>query len=308
MSFASRDWDLLTPFERPKRWPERSLVAQTQKVLFLCNCCSVTCAFLGPPPVAFGQRRLSGGRTIVVVAQGLAWSLNGGTVVATAIAQCTLLVGQRRYKGGAREAGPSLWLKNSVYNTIHFYVATIDWPTTMHPFCNHDDACASLLPRLSNLWATTWAVFCLLLWVSSDYAQPITGQITEVTCPVIGRAQPELTPSKTQKTGPGQFYGQPCGKLNTNGIWPETNSGNSGNTTQQIGVHEAPLCVLLVLENIVFECKISFCVDVVCMVCFPGVWLCFICVSFEFTLGLCMLTLSLCYCQAHGELKMVSNK
>ena len=43
----------------------------------------------------------------------------------------------------------------------------------------------------------------LLLGVSSDYAQPITGQITEVTCSVIGRAQPELTPSKRQKTGPG---------------------------------------------------------------------------------------------------------
>ena len=44
--------------------------------------------------------------------------------------------------------------------------------------------------------------FCLLLRVSSDYAQPITGQVTEVTCPVIGRAQPELTLSKRQKTGP----------------------------------------------------------------------------------------------------------
>ena len=30
-------------------------------------------------------------------------------------------------------------------------------------------------------------VFCLLLRVSSDYAQPIAGQVTEVTCPVIGR-------------------------------------------------------------------------------------------------------------------------
>ena len=29
------------------------------------------------------------------------------------------------------------------------------------------------------------AVFCLLLGVSSDYAQPITGQVTEVTCPVV---------------------------------------------------------------------------------------------------------------------------
>ena len=42
-----------------------------------------------------------------------------------------------------------------------------------------------------------------LFGVSSDYAQPTTGQFTEVTCPVIGRAQPELTLSKRQKTGPG---------------------------------------------------------------------------------------------------------
>ena len=46
----------------------------------------------------------------------------------------------------------------------------------------------------------TGPVFCLFLWVSSDHAQPITGQVTEVTCPVIGWAQPELTPGKRQKT------------------------------------------------------------------------------------------------------------
>ena len=46
--------------------------------------------------------------------------------------------------------------------------------------------------------------FCLLLGVSLGYAQPITGQVTEVACPVIGPAQPELTLSKRQKTGSGQ--------------------------------------------------------------------------------------------------------
>ena len=51
----------------------------------------------------------------------------------------------------------------------------------------------------------TGPVFCLLLGVSSDYAQTITGQFTEVTCPVIGRAQSDLTPSKTQKTGPDLY-------------------------------------------------------------------------------------------------------
>ena len=49
-------------------------------------------------------------------------------------------------------------------------------------------------------------IFCLLFGVGSDYAQPITGQVTEVTCPVIGRALPELTPSKRKKTGPEEHW------------------------------------------------------------------------------------------------------
>ena len=32
----------LYTFERPEKWSGRSVVAQTQKVLFLCNCCSTT--------------------------------------------------------------------------------------------------------------------------------------------------------------------------------------------------------------------------------------------------------------------------
>ena len=50
------------------------------------------------------------------------------------------------------------------------------------------------------------AVFCLLLQVSSDYARPITGQVTEVTCPVIGRTQPELTPEQETEYRPWCFY------------------------------------------------------------------------------------------------------
>ena len=45
-------------------------------------------------------------------------------------------------------------------------------------------------------------VFCPLFGISSDYAHPLTGQVTEVPCPVTGRAQPELIPSKRQKMGP----------------------------------------------------------------------------------------------------------
>ena len=40
---------------------------------------------------------------------------------------------------------------------------------------------------------------------------------------------------------------QPCGKLNTNGIWPETNQGNSGNTTgKKIAAQEI---LFLILEK-----------------------------------------------------------
>ena len=42
---------------------------------------------------------------------------------------------------------------------------------------------------------TPGPIFCLLFGVISDYAQPITGQVTEVTSPVIGQAEPELIPS-----------------------------------------------------------------------------------------------------------------
>ena len=37
------------------------------------------------------------------------------------------------------------------------------------------------------------------------YAQPITHQVTEVTCPTIGQAQFELAPNKRQKMGPGHL-------------------------------------------------------------------------------------------------------
>ena len=50
------------------------------------------------------------------------------------------------------------------------------------------------------------SISCLLLGISSGYAQPITGQVPEVTSPLIGWAQLELTPSKKQKMGPGLLF------------------------------------------------------------------------------------------------------
>ena len=53
-------------------------------------------------------------------------------------------------------------------------------------------------------------VFCLLLWVSSGCAWPITGQVTSVTWPVIGWAWSELTPNKRQKTDPDAGFASLC--------------------------------------------------------------------------------------------------
>ena len=107
--------DLRATFERPENWPGRSVVAQTQKVLFcvpaaarpLCVPWTTTTAVVAQQVV---QRRQSGGRTIAVVAQGMSWSPNGGTVVATVITQWTLWSA----KGGtmvvqARQKHPSNW-------------------------------------------------------------------------------------------------------------------------------------------------------------------------------------------------------
>ena len=75
-----------------------------------------------------------------------------------------------------------------------------------------------------------------MIWAISvasriGYAQPITGQVTEVICPVIGQAQPELTPSKRRKTGPGEhvpgvppspdYAFIPCGSVD-NSVWDIT--------------------------------------------------------------------------------------
>ena len=61
---------------------------------------------------------------------------------------------------------------------------------------------ANLAERQAYCCNRPGPVFCLSLGVSSDYAQPIAGRVTEVTCLVIDQAQPELTPNKRQKTGP----------------------------------------------------------------------------------------------------------
>ena len=99
------------------------------------------------------QRRQEGGRIVAMDAQGLPWSPNGGTVVATVIAQCTLLVGQRRHNGRTREAEASP-ISGTIFSNITHLVYANHWPTIVRPFCNPGDPWASALPPVSDLSAT----------------------------------------------------------------------------------------------------------------------------------------------------------
>ena len=130
--------------------PRKFCVCVTAAARPLCLPWTTKSAVVAPQ---VAQRRQSGGRTIAKMAEGLPWSPNGGTVVATVIAQWTLLVGQRRHNGGTRKAEELLKLIHNVHNSTYFLRGD-QWPTIVHPFCHHGDVCAFLLPPSSDLWAT----------------------------------------------------------------------------------------------------------------------------------------------------------
>ena len=108
-------------------------------------------------------------------------------IVFTCVEQRRLTNSERSRKLCSARSGSKICCARNGYN---IQISTSTWkPLAQNHHCPH---------QLGG----SGPVFCLLLGVSSDYAQPITGQVTEVTCPVIGWAQPELTPSTRQKTGP----------------------------------------------------------------------------------------------------------
>ena len=65
-------------------------------------------------------------------------------------AQWSYKEAQRRHNGGTRKADVSLKL---IHN-VRIFLMGDQCPTTVHPFCDHGDVCAFILPPLSDLWAT----------------------------------------------------------------------------------------------------------------------------------------------------------
>ena len=78
--------------------------------------------------------------------KGCSGRRNEGTVLATVIAQWTLLVGQRKHNGTTREAEASLKLIHNVYNRVHFL-----YGRPLHTFCDRGDLRAFFLPPMSNM-------------------------------------------------------------------------------------------------------------------------------------------------------------
>ena len=133
------------------------MVAQTQKVLFrtvLTAAARPLCVHWTAKTAAVEQqvvqRRQSGGRTIIMVAQGLSWPSNGGTVVATVFVQLTLLVGQRRHSGSTREAEASHKMVRNVYDCYELFYRT----TNGRPMCIYSATTVMRMPSSCLLWAT----------------------------------------------------------------------------------------------------------------------------------------------------------
>ena len=150
--------DLRATFERPENWPGRSVVAQTQKVLFLCNCCSTTVlrslnhqnCYSGTTgrlkEEEWRQNHYHGGSRCAVVAE---WRHSGrhNDRPMDAIGR------PKKHSGGIRETEASHKLVHSVYNCKNDLRGD-QWPTHVHPFCDHGDARSFLPPPLDDLWAT----------------------------------------------------------------------------------------------------------------------------------------------------------
>ena len=130
------------------------MVTGTQNVLFLCNCCSTTLVpSLNDQSCCSGtcrtkkaewrQNHCHGGSSVAVVAE---WRHSGRHSDRSMDAIGRSKEAQWWYKEGRRVA--------QIDTQCSHFLLGDQWPTTVHPFCDHGDVCAFILPPLSDLWAT----------------------------------------------------------------------------------------------------------------------------------------------------------
>ena len=157
--------DLRATLERPEKWSGRSVVAQTQNVLFLCNCCSTTLvpslndqsccngATGRAKEAEWRQNHCQGGWRVAVVAE---WRHSGRHCDRSMEAVGRPKEAQWWYKEGRSVARIDTQCSQHTY-----FLRGDQWPATVHPFCHHGDVCAFLLPPLSDLWATSERIYTI---------------------------------------------------------------------------------------------------------------------------------------------------
>ena len=139
----------------PEKWSGRSVVVPTQKVLFLCDCCSTTLvpslnqkncySIVAQQVTEWRQNHYHSGSRVTVVDE---WRHIGRHSDRSMDA-----IG-RPNDSGRKEAETSLKLIHNVYNSTYFLQGD-QWPTPVHPFWDWGDICAFLLPpTLSDLCTT----------------------------------------------------------------------------------------------------------------------------------------------------------
>ena len=87
----------------------------------------------------------------------------------------------------------------------HFLLGD-QWPTTVHPFCDHNDVCAFILPPLSDLWASDrppWRPLCDCF----EHAQNFTATMAMSERPMCHPWTTKATvrPPFCHQRRPGQF-------------------------------------------------------------------------------------------------------
>ena len=85
-----------------------------------------------------------------------------------------------------RQKHRSNWYK--MFTTVRIFLRVDQWPTPVHPLCDHGDACAFLLPPLSDLWATgLLGDLCATVWTCSklrgDYG--VHGEVWTSSAPPL---------------------------------------------------------------------------------------------------------------------------
>ena len=183
------------------------MVAGTQKVLFLCNCCSTTLVpSLNDQSCCSGttgrtkkaewrQNHCHGGSSVAVVAE---WRHSGRHSDRSMDAIGRPKEAQWWYKEGKRVAQIDI-------QCSHFLLGH-QWPTTVHPFCDYGDVCAFILPPLSDLWATDLLGDLCATVLNMLKTSQRPWRCLNVLCATLER--PTVRPPFCLQRRPGQFCGR----------------------------------------------------------------------------------------------------